>query len=94
MMGTNSRKNKRQGCIVPVDGKQGSAFENIQAVDISRNGIGFVSDREIPLDEEIAVEIDMSENGEPVIVMGKVQWVHPIKDSDQYRVGMKFLKPV
>lgn len=84
------RKAKRYNCAVPVDGKFGSAFDHTQTVDISRNGIGFISDSALPLNEKIAVEIALSPDGEPVVVMGVVKWVRKLTDSDQYRIGMTF----
>ena len=85
----NKRKNKRYNCYVPVDGKEGS-FDHTQTVDISKNGIGFISDHQLPLNERIAVEIDLAPNTEPVVVLGTVKWVRKLSDSDQYRIGMTF----
>jgi len=85
-----SRKNERVTCFVPVDGKSGSAFDESQTIDISRGGIGFVSKKPIPLDEMIAVEIDVSPEDDPVLVMGKVLWVSEISESKEYRIGMQF----
>ncbi len=84
------RKAKRYNCAVPIDGKQGSAFDHVRTVDISRNGIGFVSDTAVPINQKIAVEIALSPDGEPVVVMGVVKWVRKLSDSDQYRIGMTF----
>lgn len=84
------RKAKRYNCTVPVDGKQGSPFDHTRTVDISRNGIGFISDTALPINQKIAVEIALSPDGEPVVVMGVVKWVRKLTDSDQYRIGMTF----
>ena len=84
------RKAKRYCCAVPVDGKEGSAFDRTRTVDISRNGIGFISDSAFPLNQKIAVEIALSPDGEPVVVMGVVKWVRKLTDSEQYRIGMTF----
>ena len=84
----DQRKSERFSCLVPVDGKQGGLFEKIQTVDFSRGGIGFISHRKIPLNREVAIELDFGES-EPVIVIAKVRWVRPFK-SDTYRVGMYF----
>lgn len=84
------RKAKRYNCSVPVDGKQGTAFDHTRTVDISRNGIGFISDAAFPINQKIAVEIALSPDGEPIVVMGVVKWVRKLTDSDQYRIGMTF----
>ena len=86
------RKNKRYICQVPVDGKQGSTFDSSQTIDISRDGIGFISPHTIPLNEKIAVEIALTPDSEPVLVLGIVKWVRKITDAEQYRIGMSFLE--
>ena len=84
------RKNDRQLCLVPVEGKQGSPFASTQTVNISRNGIGFISKKKIPIDKTIAVELDLPDQSGPALVLGKVKWVTPIPQSHFYRVGMLF----
>ncbi|VAW45295.1 hypothetical protein MNBD_GAMMA03-988 [hydrothermal vent metagenome] len=86
----NKRKNRRFDCLVPVDSKHESVFDQTQTVDFSKNGIGFISQQEIPVNSEIAIEILLEEDGEPVLVIGKVEWVRPIPHSTQYRIGMTF----
>ena len=89
---SEKRKNKRYQCHVPVDSKQGSSFDASQTIDISRDGIGFISPHVIPLNEKIAVEIALTPDSDPVLVLGMVKWVRKITDSDQYRIGMSFLE--
>ena len=85
---SDRRRNERQICLVPVEGKQGSPFASTQTVDISKKGIGFISKKRIPLDKKIAVEIDLEGETEPALVMGQVKWVSRIPQSSYYRVGM------
>jgi hypothetical protein len=84
------RRNERQSCLVPVEGKQGSVFAQTQTVDISKSGIGFISKKKIPLDKKIAIELDfVTENeSEPALVVGQVKWVSRIPKSPYYRIGM------
>ena len=84
------RKNKRYTCFVPVDGKEGGLFDRTKTVDISREGIGFISSQVIPLHKEIAIELDLGEEDEPVFVIGKVKWVNPLSRSSHFRVGIFF----
>ena len=84
------RKNIRLTCHVPVDGQNGSIFGESLTVDISSGGIGFITKQPIPVDEKIAVEIELSPKEDPVILMGRVLWVQQIGHSDKYRIGMKF----
>ena len=51
------RKFKRYNCYVPIEGKENSTFDQTQTVDISRDGIGFISSHLIPLNKKIVVEI-------------------------------------
>ena len=82
------RRSERQTCVVPVEGKQGSAFAQTQTVDISKTGIGFISKKRIPLDKKIAVELDLATQDESALVMAQVKWVSRVPKSPYYRVGM------
>ena len=86
----NKRKLQRVSCWVPVDGKQGGFFQQTRTVDISKSGIGFVSHKKIPLNQRIAIELDLSQEDEPVFVIGKVRWVYPIARTGHYRIGLSF----
>ena len=86
----NKRTSKRFNCLVPVDGKKDSVFDGIRTVDYSKTGIGFISKNKIPLNQEIALEIDLDEMGDPAFVIGKVQWVREVPKSGYYRIGMVF----
>ena len=86
----NKRTEARQGCFVPVEGKQGSVFDDTKTIDISRHGIGFVSSHPHEINEKVAIEIQLKPDTEPVLVLGVVKWVRKISDSDQYRIGLNF----
>lgn len=86
----NKRKNPRYMCEVPVEGKQGEAFEHSKAVDFSQGGIGLVSTHRLAVNKEIAIQLDLSEEGNSALVIGKVEWVVPIAQSNNYRIGLSF----
>jgi c-di-GMP-binding flagellar brake protein YcgR len=86
----NKRKSARFDCYVPVNGKEGAAFSSTKTVDISRDGIGFLSNHAIPLNEKVAIELALKPDTEPVLVIGEVKWVRKISDTDQYRIGLTF----
>ncbi len=86
----NQRRAARENCLVPVDGKQDGVFAQTQTVDFSKGGIGLISKKRIPVKREIAVELDLDSQGEPVFAIGEVRWVKKIKGTDHYRVGMTF----
>ncbi len=86
----NKRSESRRNCLVPVEGKDGSQFDQTKTLDISRHGIGLISSQHVGINQKIALEIVLKPNTEPVIVIGVVKWVRKIEVSDQYRVGMVF----
>ncbi len=88
----NKRESQRKICLVPVEGKRGTTFAETQTVDISKGGMGLISNRAIPLDEKIAVEIATSPDADPILMLGKVVWIRKLEDKDRYRVGLKFQK--
>ena len=85
----NKRRTARVSCLVPVDGQEGGTFDNLRTIDISKTGIGFVSQKKIPLNKKIAIELDLNEE-ESVFVIGRVKWVHPIARTQHYRIGLSF----
>ena len=87
---SNKRSEHRQNCFVPVEGKQGSAFDDTCTIDISRHGIGFVSPHHHEINQKVAIEIQLKLDTEPIIVLGIVKWVRKLSDSDQYRIGLNF----
>jgi len=87
---SNQRKNERHACLVPVDGKDGSVFDQTLTVDFSKKGLGFVSSHRIPVNKEIPIEIELMEYGRSAFVLGRVQWVHRIFNSKSYRIGVSF----
>ena len=75
---------------VPIDGKDGSVFDQTQTVDFSKKGLGFVSRHRIPVSIEILIEIELTVDGNPIFVIGRVQWAHRILNSKNYRIGILF----
>jgi len=87
---SNQRKSKRHACLVPIDGKDGGLFDQTQTVDFSKRGLGFVSRHRIPVSKEIPIEIELTVDGKPAFVVGRVQWVRRILNSKNYRIGILF----
>ena len=84
------RKNERYRCLVPVEGKGGSVFDEAQTINFSKGGLGFLSKRRIPINKEIPIEIDLTIDGKSVFVIGRVQWVQRILNTKIYRIGVTF----
>jgi Tfp pilus assembly protein PilZ len=87
---SNQRKNERYACLVPVEGKSRSVFDQARTIDFCKRGLGFVSSHRIPVNKEIPIEIELTDNGKPVFVIGRVQWVCRILNSKNYRIGVLF----
>ena len=87
---SNKRKNERVFCVVPVDGKEDGIFGHTITIDFSKGGLGFISLKKVPLNKEIPIEIEFSEQEDPVLVLGKVRWVRPLPDSMSFRIGLSF----
>ena len=52
----------RKECHVPVESKEGTAFDSSQTIDISTGGVGFVSRKKVPINTKMAIEIDLTPN--------------------------------
>jgi len=88
----NQRKFNRKRCMVQVEGEESGVFGDLCALDISRGGMGFISHKAIPLHKKIPVEVEAGIGHEPIVMLGEVKWVRPLKQQGQYRIGMKFVK--
>lgn len=86
----DKRRSTRFDCAVPVDGKDGAIFTSTKTVDISRDGIGFISNHQVPLNEKVAIELVLKPDTDPVLVIGQVKWVRKIGQTEQYRIGLTF----
>jgi len=70
--------------------RRGTAFEHSQTRDISENGIGLISQKFIPKNSKLILEIALAPATEPLMALGKVKWVEKVGYSDSYRLGMEF----
>ena len=91
MNAIDQRSQARFSCTVPVEGKQGSAFDQTKTLDISRQGIGVLSTQEIQVNQKIALEVVLKPDTDAVTVLGVVKWVRKL-GTDQYRAGLEFLE--
>lgn len=86
----NKRKSERIACLVPVEGKLGGIFDHAATLDFSKEGVGFISERRIPLHKEMTIALDLALEEDPIFVRGKVRWIKPIAGSDKFRIGIFF----
>ena len=84
------RKDQRALCLVPIESKPGTLFEGIKTVDISLGGMGFVSKKKLPLHQKMAIEIELTPQERPILVLGKVRWLTPFSQARLYRIGLQF----
>ena len=87
---SEKRKNHRRRCLVPIEGKEDGPFNQTTTIDLSSSGIGLISKSPVSLDQEIPIELDLADDQNPVLVIGKVQWIKPLADSNNYRIGLSF----
>ena len=87
----NKRKSRRTNCFVPIDGKKGGIFDQSQTVDLSKRGIGLISNYKLAIGQEIPIELDFNGDINSVLVLGRVIW--SIQDSQikAYRAGINFV---
>jgi len=86
----DKRQMKRYECVVPIEGKSGSAFDNSQSVDVCKNGVGFVVNTYVPVNTKMAIELDLTPDGDDVLVVAQVKWIRPMPDSGSFRIGLCF----
>ena len=86
----NKRRTSRYDCAVPVESKKGTAFDDSLTIDISSGGVGLISEKYIPIDTQMAVEIALTPESDPFVTMGRVKWIRQLPDLHHYRVGMAF----
>ena len=86
----NHRKAKRHICAVPIETAGATPFNHTYTIDMSRSGMGFVSSKQIPIDQTIGVELNLSPKEDPIYVLGEVKWVEPMNDTHHFRIGMRF----
>jgi c-di-GMP-binding flagellar brake protein YcgR len=84
------RKNERLNCRVPVLCKKGTMFDNSQTVNISESGMGLISQRFIPVNTSMIMQIALSPKSSPLLAVGRVRWVEKMGYMDRYRLGMEF----
>lgn len=65
---------------------------NAQTYDISAQGIGIVTVKEIPVGTTLDIYIQMPDTAEKIFRRGKVVWLTTLDDS-AYRLGVKLEEP-
>jgi c-di-GMP-binding flagellar brake protein YcgR len=86
------RTEARYSCTVPIEGKQGSGFDQTKTLDISRQGIGVLSSQQIQVNQKIALEVVLKPDTDTITVLGVVKWVRKLEGMEQYRAGLEFLE--
>jgi len=71
----------------PGSGAEGEA----QIMDISANGIGFITERRLPANTELEMWLDIPDHHSPFYTRGAVAWSRDLGDNGQ-RVGMHLEK--
>ncbi len=59
--------------------------------DISRGGVRFLSQREIPLESHLELEIKIPGESVPLKMKGRVRWIAPFQEKNYYfQIGVQF----
>ncbi|MFA5087448.1 MAG: PilZ domain-containing protein [Candidatus Omnitrophota bacterium] len=69
--------------------QDGDSLEGSLACDIGEGGVRFNADDFIPLNSELAVQMEI-EPQNVVALRGRVAWVQLVPHSDRYQVGLEF----
>lgn len=86
----DKRKSQRVNCLVPVEGKKNSYFDRIRTINFSKGGFGLISAKNIPVNEEITIEIDFNGQSSSAFVIGKVKWARRLSCPERYILGLSF----
>ena len=73
-----------------LDSRSGAEGE-ARSVDISANGIGFITERRLPEKSELEMWLDIPDQHSPFYTRGVVAWSQDLDDNRQ-RVGMQLEK--
>ncbi len=72
----------------PTSGREGNA----DTVDISANGLGLVTQENLPVRTPLEMWLDIPDHHEPLYTRGEVVWSCALADTDQRRVGVRLEK--
>ena len=61
--------------------------DQAQIFDISANGIGMVTNKELPIETNVDVWVDVPQNSEPLHARGEVVWSQEV-EPNKYKVGV------
>ena len=69
-------------------------YQDTVCKDISKNGLGFISNEFIPKNSKIVFELHTPWRPEPIQKLAEVAWISNQRYSDKFYVGAKFLEPI
>lgn len=69
-------------------------YNNTIAKDISKSGIGFVSNEFFPKYSHLVFEIRLPWQSEPIQTLAEIVWVSNQPHIERFNVGAKFLAPL
>ena len=72
----------------PTSGQEGEA----QTLDISANGLGFVTKGALSVRTPLEMWLDIPDNRAPLYTRGEVVWAQPLSGSTQQKVGVQLEK--
>ncbi len=58
-------------------------------INLSRHGLGFVCDADIPLDQTVDLALHLRGQRKPIYARGKIAWCRKVKDADLRSIGVR-----
>ena len=71
-----------------ASGREGKA----DTTDISANGIGLITEENVPVNTPLEMWLDISDEHDPLYARGEVVWVRPFTSSGKQRMGIQLDK--
>lgn len=59
-----------------------------ETVDISANGVGFITNETVPPDTELEFWLDIPDHHQPLHLCGRVVWTKVVKENQHLHVGV------
>src|SRR5665213_1896250 len=58
--------------------------------DASANGINILTKDRLFFNDHIALEVELPDGNDPLVLNGRVMWSKPINDSSMWNIGLQF----
>jgi len=92
----DKRKEEENKAVIELaEGKTESADKisiNALTQNISLSGVRLQSDKSLPVDTHVNLQITLSKSKKLIKLNGKVKWIKDIQDGELYEMGVEFIE--